>query len=293
MSYEGRKDELPMRVRSFIVRVLDHRATPYVVAGLILFFMLIPIGWTFGTSLKSLKEAFLTPPTYIPKNPTLEAYQEVIFKSPVPRYIWNSLTYSLATVIFILTAGVFSAYGLSKYPYRGSNLILVSFLVTRILPPLSLLLPFYIIFRVLGLIDTKLSVIIFAIYLAYPLTVWILKSFFDTFPNDLMDAGLIDGCNRIGVLFRIVLPGVATGIAAVAIIAFLWTWQEFLSPYLFLNSDLNKPITVGVYYFVGDELTYWNTISAAAIFASIPGIVFFLIAQKYIVKGLTMGGVKG
>ena len=282
-----------MKLRNFIVKVVDHRATPYVVVGVILFFMLIPIGWTLITSLKTLKEAFLTPPTYFPKLPTFEAYKEVIFRSPVPRYIWNSITYSLATVLFILTAGVFSAYGLSKYPYRGSNFILVSFLVTRILPPLSLLLPFYIIFRVLGLIDTKLSVIIFAIYLAYPLTVWILKSFFDTFPNDLMAAGLIDGCTRIGVLFRIVLPGVAPGIAAVAIIAFLWTWQEFLSPYLFLNSDLNKPITVGVYYFVGDELTYWNTISAAAIFASIPGIIFFLIAQKYIVKGLTMGGVKG
>ncbi|MBW2059460.1 MAG: carbohydrate ABC transporter permease [Deltaproteobacteria bacterium] len=282
-----------MRARDSIVKVLDQRATPYVVVGVILFFMLIPIGWTFITSLKSLKEAFLTPPTYVPRNPTFEAYKAVIFKSPVPRYILNSLIYCLSTVAFILTAGVFSAYGLSKYPYRGSNLILVSFLVTRILPPLSLLLPFYIIFRVLGLIDTKLSVIIFAIYLSYPLAVWILKSFFDTFPSDLMDAGMIDGCTRMGVLFRIVLPGVATGIAAVAIIAFLWTWQEFLSPYLFLNSDINKPITVGVYYFVGDELTYWNTISAAAIFASIPGIVFFLIAQKYIVKGLTMGGVKG
>ena len=148
------------------------------------------------------------------------------------------------------------------------------------------------IFRYLNLIDTRLSVIIFAVYLAFPLAAWILKAFFDTFPSHLMEAGLIDGCTRLGVLFRIVLPGVAPGIAAVAIITFLWTWQEFLSPYLFLNSDANKPITVGVYYFVGDELTYWNTISAAAMLASLPGIVFFMIAQKYIVKGLTVGAVK-
>jgi len=282
-----------MNIRKIFVRVLDHRAFPYVVVGIILFFFLLPIAWTFITSLKTLKEAFLTPPTYFPKHPTLDAYKNVILKSPVPLYIWNSLIYSLSTVAIILTAGVLTAYGLSKYQYPGSNFILISFLVTRILPPLSLLLPFYIIFRMMGLIDTKLSVIIFSVYLAYPLSVWILKSFFDTFPNHLMDAGLIDGCSRIGVLFRIVLPGIATGVAAVAIIAFLWTWQEFLSPYLFLNSDMNKPITVGVYYFVGDELTYWHTISAAAMFASIPGMVFFLIAQKYIVRGLTMGGVKG
>lgn len=279
-------------MRRAIVRVIDHRSTPYVVAGVILFIILIPIGWTFLTSLKTLKEAFQTPPTYFPQQLTVEAYREVIGRTPVPRYVWNSVVYSISTVLFILTAGVFAAYGLSKYPYRGSNFILISFLVTRILPPLSLLLPFYMIFRYLQLINTKASIIIFAIYLSYPLAVWILKAFFDTFPTHLMEAGLIDGCTRLGVLFRIVLPGVAPGIAAVAIITFLWTWQEFLSPYIFLNSDVNKPITVGVYYFVGDELTYWNTISAAAILASVPGILFFLIAQKYIVKGLTMGGVK-
>jgi len=279
-------------MRELIVRVLDHKATPYVVLSMLLFIILAPIGWTFITSLKTLKEAFQTPPTYFPHQVTLEAYRQVLMESPVPRYVFNSLIYAFATVVFVLFAGVFAAYGLSKYPYRGSNVILISFLVTRILPPLSLLLPFYMIFRYFGLIDTKLSVVIFSIYLSYPLAVWILKSFFDTYPTDLMEAGLIDGCSRLGVLFRVVLPGVATGVAAVAIITFLWTWQEFLAPYLFLNSDANKPITVGVYYFVGDELTYWNTISAAAILASIPGMAFFLVAQKYIVKGLTMGGVK-
>jgi ABC-type glycerol-3-phosphate transport system permease component len=279
-------------VRKIVVGIIDAKATPYVVLSLLLAIILLPIAWTFITSLKTLEETFRTPPSYLPIKPTLEAYREVLADSPVPTYVINSLIFALSTVAFVIAAGVFSAYGLSKYPYPGSNFILISFLVTRILPPLSLLLPFYMIYRYLGLIDTKVSVILFAIYLAYPLAVWILKSFFDTHPNELMEAGLIDGCSRIGVLFKIVLPGVATGIAAVAIITFLWTWQEFLSPYLFLNSDANKPITVGVYYFVGDELTYWNTISAAAILASIPGIIFFLIAQKYIVKGLTMGGVK-
>ena len=279
-------------MRQFICRILDHKATPYVVLSVLLFILLLPIGWTLLTSLKSLKEAFQSPPTYFPDKLTFEAYRKVLTETPVPRYVLNSLIYALATAAFVLSAGTFAAYGLSKYPYRGSNTILISFLVTRIIPPLSLLLPFYMIFRYFGMIDTKISVIVFAIYLSYPLSVWILKSFFDTYPTDLMEAGLIDGCSRMGVLFRIVLPGVATGIAAVAIITFLWTWQEFLSPYLFLNSDLNKPITVGVYYFVGDELTYWNTISAAAMLASIPGILFFLIAQKYIVKGLTSGGVK-
>jgi len=280
-------------IREFFVRVFDHPATPYVGAGILLFFILIPIAWTFLTSLKTLEESFFSPPTYLPQTPTLQAYKQVIFNSPMPVYILNSIIYALSTTVCVVTAGIFTAYGLSKYPYKGSNIVLISFLASRIIPPLSLLLPFYIIYRMVGLIDTKLAVIIFTIYLCYPLSIWILKTFFDDYPQDLIDAALIDGCSRLGVLLRVVLPGVTTGVAAVAIISFLWTWQEFLSPYLFLNSDIHKPITVGVYYFVGDELTYWNSISAAAIFASIPGIVFFLIAQKYVVKGLTLGGVKG
>ncbi len=281
------------KIREFLATVLEHKATPYVGASVILFIIFIPILWTLITSFKTLEESFFSPPTYIPKTPTLEAYREVIFNSPVPLYILNSVIYATSTTFCVLVGSVFTAYGLSRYPYKGSGMVLGSFLASRIIPPLSLLLPFYIIYKILGLIDSKLAVVIFTVYLCYPLSVWILKTFFDDYPQDLMDAALIDGCSRLGVLFRVVMPGIAVGIAAVAIISFLWTWQEFLSPYLFLNSDQNKPITVGVYYFVGDELTYWNSISAAAIFASIPGIVFFLIAQKFIIKGLTLGGVKG
>jgi len=94
-------------------------------------------------------------------------------------------------------------------------------------------------------------------------------------------------------LFRVTIPVSAIAISTVAIISFLWAWNEFLAPFLFINTDLYKPITVGMYYFVGDELTYWNSMCAAAVLATIPGIVFFMIAQKYIVKGLTMGSIKG
>jgi len=116
-----------------------------------------------------------------------------------------------------------------------------------------------------------------------------LKSFFEAFPGELIDAALVDGATRMGALVRVVIPAMATGISAVAIIAFLWTWNEFLAPFIFINSDALKPITVGIYYFVGDELTYWNTLAAAGVLAIIPGLIFFVIAQRWIVKGLTAG----
>ena len=213
----------------------------------------------------------------------------VLTGSPVPVYLMNSLIISLATSFVVTAAGILTAYGLVRYPFRGSRVALVLFLITRLIPPISLLLPFYLILRYLGLINTRTGVIFYTIYLSYPLVVWMLKSFFEAFPGELIDAALVDGATRMGALVRVVIPAMATGISAVAIIAFLWTWNEFLAPFIFINSDALKPITVGIYYFVGDELTYWNTLAAAGVLAIIPGLIFFVIAQRWIVKGLTAG----
>ncbi|MBS1251258.1 MAG: Inner membrane ABC transporter permease protein YcjP [Anaerolineales bacterium] len=136
------------------------------------------------------------------------------------------------------------------------------------------------------------GVSIYTIYLCYPLVVWMLKGFFDEFPHELLDAAAIDGCSRTGALFRIVLPVAAPAVMAVAVIAFMWTWNEFLAPFLFINTDDLKPLTVGIYYFVGDEFTYWNRMSAAGVITVIPSITFFVLAQRYIVKGLTSGALK-
>lgn len=141
----------------------------------------------------------------------------------------------------------------------------------------------------LGIIFIFLLGPIYCIYLTYPLSVWMLKSSFDQFPQDIIDAALIDGTSRLGALIRVVLPIISNGIAAVAIIAFLWTWIEFLAPFLFINTDQMKPITVGLYYFIGDETIYWNSLTAGAILTVIPGILFFILAQKYVVSGLTSG----
>ena len=282
-----------MVLRRWAARIVDHKATAYVLLSLILAVLLFPIFWTFITSFKSLEETFRWPPTYFPHRFTLEAYvggrRGILTGSPVPIYLMNSLIISLVTSFVVTAAGILTAYGLVRYPFRGSKTALVLFLLTRLIPPIALLLPFYLILRYLGLINTRTGVILYTIYLCYPLVVWMLKSFFEAFPGELIDAALVDGASRIGALLRVVIPTMATGISAVAIIAFLWTWNEFLAPFIFINSDVLKPITVGIYYFVGDELTYWNTLAAAGVLAIIPGIVFFIVAQRWIVKGLTAG----
>lgn len=277
------------KIREMASRFLEHWLTPYFGIGFILILILGPLYWALITSFKPLSEAIKWPPTYFPHNFTIEPYIDVLTRSPIPLYLGNSAIIALVTSVIVTIASVLTAYALTRYPYPGSEVALYSFLAVRVIPPISLILPFYIILQKIGLINTRLSVIFYTIYLTYPLSVWMIKSFFETFPQTLVDAALIDGASRLGALFRVVIPVTANGISAVAIISFLFSWIEFLAPYLFINSDALKPITVGLYYFVGDETIYWNSLTAGAMLATIPGIIFFVIAQRYIVSGLTAG----
>ena len=280
-------------VRRFFVRILEKPLTSYVLLCILLLVMLSPIIFTASTSLKTREETFSWPPTYFPKKITLHAYHEVFFRSPILRHLLNSIIVSTGTTIIVMVAGLLTAYGLSQYSYRGSKTVLVIFITTRIIPPISLLVPFYIIISVLKLINTYTCLMIVNTFLWYPFAIWMLKSFFDKFPRELVDSAIVDGCTRTGAFLRIAIPVSAIGIAAVGIITFLWTWNEFLYGIIFTNTRSVQPITVGAHYFVGDELVQWDSIAATAIVTALPGIVFFSIAQKAIVKGLMAGAVKG
>jgi len=282
-----------MFLRKGIARILEKSVTSYVLLVIILSLMLAPIIFTLFTSFKTREETFSWPPTYFPKQPTLEAYREVIFRSPILRYLLNSLIIAMGTTTIVMIGGLFTAYGLSQYSYKGSKTVLLIFIATRIIPPISLLVPFYIIMSFLHLINTYACLMIVNTFLWYPFAIWMLKSFFDKFPRELVDSAIVDGCTRTSAFLKVVIPVSAIGIAAVAIITFLWTWNEFLYGIIFTNTRSVQPITVGAHYFVGDELVQWDSIAATAIFTALPGIVFFSIAQRAIVKGLMAGAVKG
>ncbi len=272
--------------------VLSFRVTPYIVIAIISGGLLLPIYWTVITSFKPPHEIFAWPPTFFPKEFTLRNYVIALSESPIPMNILNSTIYSLFVAAFMVTIGTLTTYGFSMYPYRGSNRIAFSFLALRVIPPQILWLPFIIIYTQIGLNNTRTGVILFEIMLVYPLSIWLIKGIFDSFPKELLDAASIDGASRIGTLIRIVVPVVAPAVGAVAIISFLWSWNEFMFPFLTLQNDKMHPITVGLNYFIGDEGTRWGPISASGVLAMLPGIVFFIFAQRYIVEGLTEGAVK-
>ncbi|MFQ6066022.1 MAG: carbohydrate ABC transporter permease [bacterium] len=282
-----------MRLRDTMAKILEKPSTSYLLLIIILIIMLSPIIFTAFTSFKPRAETFRWPPTYFPKKPTPQAYEEVIFRSPMPRHLLNSLIIAVGTTAMVMAGGLFTAYGLSQYKFKGSETVLLVFIATRITPPISLLVPFYIIMSFLKLINTYACLIILNTFLCYPLAVWMIKSFFDAFPRDLIDSAIVDGCTRTRAFLKIVVPISAIGIAAVAIITFLWTWNEFLYAIIFTNTRAVQPITVGAHYFVGDELVQWDSLAATAMFTALPGLIFFSIAQRAIVKGLTSGAVKG
>ena len=276
---------------NIVVRIIEHSLTPYIVLLLSVLFMVSPILLMFLNSFKSMAEALAWPPTVFPARPTLESYIRV-FNSSVPLTMRNSLILSLSTTTLVLAIALPTAYGLSKYPFKGSKAILIFYLASRIIPPISLLIPFYIMLSMLNLINTHLGLILIYTYISLPLIIWVVKGFFDEFPKDLIDAALIDGCSRLGAFARVVLPTSAVGVAAAGIITFLWSWNEFLYPMVFTSSTAVGPLTTGVYEFVGDEFIEWSSLSAVGMFASLPAIIFFILAQKYIIAGLTKGALK-
>ncbi len=280
-------------MRRIIAGILEKPLTSYLLLMIILSIMLAPIIFTAFTSFKTRAETFRWPPTYFPEKPTLEAYREVLFRSPITRHLLNSLIIAIGTTTIVMIGGVFTAFGLSQYKFKGSKTVLLIFIATRIIPPISLLIPFYIILSFLRLINTYACLMIVNTFLWYPFAIWMLKSFFDKFPRELIDSAIVDGCTRTSAFLKIVIPISAIGIASVGIITFLWTWNEFLYGIIFSNTRAIQPVTVGAHYFVGDELVQWDSIAATAIFTALPGIILFSIAQRAIVKGLTAGAVKG
>ena len=206
--------------------------------------------------------------------------------------IYNSLIISLSTVTIVVVASTFTAYGLSQYKYRGSKILSYSLLATRIIPPIALTIPFFAIFANLGLINKKLALIILNVYLNYPIVTWLLIDAFNRFPTELIDSARIDGASRNKTFFHVVLPLTVTSIAAGAIITFLFTWNEFLYALTFTQTEEAMPLTVGIFEFVGDEVVEWTRLCAVGVFASMPSIIFFIFAQRYVVQGLTAGAIK-
>lgn len=264
----------------------------YGLIGVALVVFLFPIVWLVVGSFKSPAEIF---EISLPTRPTLDNYREVLATYPVAQFLRNSVVVALGSTTLSLVTGSLAAYGFARRRYRfsGQRPLLLLILVLRMLPGIALGIPLYLLFSRLGLVDRAPALILAHAAIQLPLVVWIMQGFFQEVPVELEEASLVDGSGRLGVLARIVLPLATPGMAVAAILAFLFSWNEFSLALVLTSSPDLQTMPVALAQM---NLLYgirWDLLSAAATMYIVPTMVMALLLQRYIVRGLTMGSVKG
>jgi multiple sugar transport system permease protein len=250
---------------------------------------LFPLYWLINTSLKQPVDVVARPPIFV-FVPTLENYASVIGDPVILGYFWTTLGVSVATTFCAVLIGTPAAYVLARFSFRGSTDIGFWILSTRFTPPVAMLIPFFVMFQSLGLLNTHAGLVISHVALNLSLVIWLMRGFFAEIPKELEDAAYIDGASYFRTFLTIILPLSRTGIAAVGVLVFLFTWNEFLFS-LILGGQIPM-ISVGLYKFIGYQQIEWGRLSATATLMLVPVIVILLVFQRQLVQGLTLGAVK-
>ncbi len=267
------------------------RAALYAAYALIVLFMLFPILWTLLTSFKSEAEIFRFPPTIWPERFTMDSYRYVL-DSNIPRQMLNSVVVCAQTIVLTLLLSTMGGFAFARATFRGKNVLLFFLVGTQMIPGLSNIITLYMMGSRMGLLNSHLYLV--AIYSASsaPVCVWLMKGYFEQIPASLDEAALVDGCTRLGTLFRIVLPLVRTGIAACAMMVFVNAWNEFLVSLTMIGRTKLKTFPVGLQAFMADNDMNWMNLSAATILGLLPVLVLFISFQKSFVEGMTSGAIK-
>lgn len=253
-----------------------------------------PLIWALSSSFKNLDEIYQFPPTALPLAPTLYNYRTVLELDNFWRYFMNSALITGASVTVTVLLSLLGAYAFSRFRFPLRTVLLLIVIVPRIIPSITRVVPLYQLFAELDLLNTYVALILPYAADAIPIGVWILMGFFQALPKELEEAAQIDGCSRWGALWRIIIPLARPGVVAVAIFAFLRSWNEFVLAFTFVDTDVMRTLPVAHYQvFEAFGVRNWGAINAFTILAAIPIVVFFLAFEKHMIKSLTAGSVKG
>lgn len=256
-------------------------------------FSLFPVLWCLSTSLKTESEIYRLPPTWIPETITLKHYREILGRSDMMHYFINTVILSTGTTLITMTVSVLAAYGFSRYKFTGSRCLIWTILFARVLPRVSVIIPYYIILKELKLLNTYQGLMLVYLTTCLPVAVWMLKGYFDNLPVEVEEAAVVDGCSPFGVLMKIVIPMCKPILATVAMNAFILSWNEFLFALTMTDGKAMRPIAVGLAFFIDEMGVHWGALMAASILMSVPAVIFFSLAQNQMVRGLSAGAVKG
>ncbi len=264
-------------------------ATVIAICGVVLF----PIYWMILTSLSKSTELRSYPPRFLPHDPQWGTFSELLAAHPFDVWFMNSLKIAIAVLVLSLTISVLAAYALSRFRLKGGQSMGLFILTAKMLPGTLIIIPFFVIFRQMGLIGSLWSVVIAQATMIIPFATWMLKGYFDTIPVELEQAAIVDGCSPIGTIFRIVLPVSAPGLAATSLYCFVLSWSDFLFARTFVvTSESLWTLNLGISSLKGEWITDWNIVMAASLMASLPIIAVFLFLERYMVGGLAAGSEK-
>lgn len=263
-----------------------------ILLGLLCVLMLSPFIWMTLSVTKPTDVAFANPPVFSGYTPTLQAFVDLWQTTYFADYLVNTLVVAVVSTVLALVIGIPAAYALSRFPSYVSALLLVLALVFRALPRFAVVLPMYDISKSLGIYDTTFALALALVAINQPFTIWLLRNFFAEIPRELDEAAMIDGCSRIGMLRRVMIPLMGPGILTAGIFVFLFAFQEYLTA-LVLTDSSSKTVPVFIATQLGQTLPMLQQAGAASMLLTIPVVVIAFIAQKYLVAGLSDGAVKG
>jgi multiple sugar transport system permease protein len=265
----------------------------YTVLAAFCLFAAFPVYWIILTSLKSARDVYQTQEILIPVRLNLSNYVTVFKQYGILHWIEISTILAFVSTLFALIVGIFAGYSLTHFRYRGRHVLAVAVILSYVIPKGLLFIPLFLVLNQLGLVDTFLGLVLAHETFSVPFCTWLLYGYFKTLPKELVDSGRIDGCSPMGILSRILLPLAAPSVATAAIFSFTTSWNEFLYAATIIVNERLKTLPLGIAGFLRADSYIWGPMMAAATLAVIPMMLLFILLQRYVVKGLTIGAVKG
>jgi len=262
----------------------------YVAAILLTIFFVFPVYWLFTISFKTPDEIFAFPPAWYPKSIQFNNYA-VLFKDGDAETVWNSLVLSAASTVIAMFFGTMAAYSLVRFKTGGENLA-VWIISQRMMPPIAIVFPVFLLYVYFGWVDTYHGLIILYTAFSLPYVIWMMRGYLEDIPLELEESALVDGCTRWQVLWKVVFPMARTGLFATAVFTFIFAWNDFLFAFVLTRTEV-VTYTVQVTHYFGGQSNFWAKIAAMSVLGTVPVFITVAMLQRYLVRGISMGAVKG